>query len=160
VFANARAATALASASSAVVLADARALTISAYALFAIVGALLADRRHLQSALCLLLLLNANSPHSLLLRQVEPALLASPSSLTERPLLRPQAGEARSAGSCGLSRGSEARASPSILVEQQPVLALRGSEARASPSSLTEKQRVLALVGRAEEASHGRLRQA
>ena len=40
-------------------------------------------------------------------------------------------GEATSAGSCGLSRGSEAR---------------------ASPSSLTEKQRVL--VGLAEEARH------
>ena len=99
VFANARAATALAFASSAVVFADARALTLAAYALFAIVGALLADPRHLQSALCLLLLLNATSPHSLLLRQVDPALLASPSSLTGRPLLRPQAGEARSAGS-------------------------------------------------------------
>ena len=40
-------------------------------------------------------------------------------------------GAATSAGSCGLSRGSEAR---------------------ASPSSLTEKQRVL--VGLAEEARH------
>ena len=112
-------------------LTDARAPTLAAYVLFAIVGALLADPRHLQSALCFLLLLNATSPHSLLLRQVDPALLASPSSLTGRPLLRPQAGEARSAGSCGLSRGSEAR---------------------ASPSSLTEKQRVL--VGLAEEARH------
>ena len=109
--ADARAATALAIASSAIVLADARAPTISAYALVAIVGALLADPRHLQSALCLFLLLNETIQHSLLLRQVDPALLASPSSLTGRPLLRPQAGEARSAGSCGLSRGSEARTS-------------------------------------------------
>ena len=115
--------------------------------------ALLADPTHLQSALCLLLLLNKTIQHFLPLPQVDPpALLASPSSLTGRPLLRPQAGEARSAGSCGLSRRSEARASPSSLVEQQPVLALRGSEARASPSSLTEKQRVL--VGLAEEARH------
>ena len=137
VLADARAATALACASFAVVLTDARAPTLAAYALFAIVGALFADPRHLQSALCFLLFLNATSPHSLRLRQVDPALLASPSSLTGRPLLRPQAGEARSAGSCGLSRGSKAR---------------------ASPSSVAEKQRVL--VGCAEEARHGRLRQA
>ena len=127
VLADARAATALALASDAIVLADARAPTISAYALVAIVGALLADPRHLQSALCLLLLLNETIQHSLLLRQVDPpALLASPSSLTGRPLLSPQAGEATSAGSCGQSRGSEARASPSSLTEKQRVLALVG----------------------------------
>ena len=142
--------------------------TLSAYALFAIVGALLADPRHLRSALCLLLLLNETIQHSLLLLQIDPpALLASPSSLTGRPLLSPQAGEATSAGSCGQSRRSEARAflssltetprpraSPSSLTEQQRVLALRGSEARASPSSLTEKQRVL--VGLAAEAHKAR----
>ena len=47
-FADARAATALASASSSVVFADARAPTLSAIVLLSIVGALLADRRHLQ----------------------------------------------------------------------------------------------------------------
>ena len=55
VLADARAATALAFALVTVVLTDARAPTLSAYALFAIVGALLADPRHLQSALCFLL---------------------------------------------------------------------------------------------------------
>ena len=44
-------------------LADARAPTLSAYALFAIVGALLADPRHLLSVLCFLLLL-ADEPVS------------------------------------------------------------------------------------------------
>ena len=48
VFADARAVTALALAFYAVVFANARAPTLSAKALFAIVGALLADRRHLQ----------------------------------------------------------------------------------------------------------------
>ena len=62
-FANARAATALAFASSAVVFADARAPTLSAKVLLSIVGALLADRRHLSSALCFLLLL-ADEPVS------------------------------------------------------------------------------------------------
>ena len=47
-FANARAATTLASASYAVVFADARAPTLSAKVLLSIVGALLADPRHLQ----------------------------------------------------------------------------------------------------------------
>ena len=69
VLANARAATALASASDAVVLANARAPTLSAYALFAIVGALLADPRHLQRPFVFL----AASPWD------DPALLASPS---------------------------------------------------------------------------------
>ena len=48
VFADARAATALASVSSAVVFANARAPTLSTKVLLSIVGALLADRRHLQ----------------------------------------------------------------------------------------------------------------
>ena len=48
VLADARAATALASVSSAVVFANARAPTLSAKVLLSIVGALLADRRHLQ----------------------------------------------------------------------------------------------------------------
>ena len=78
VFANARAATALAFTSSAVVLADARAPTLSAYALFAIVGALLADPSHLQPFLCFFLLLDETSKHALDLRQDKPALLASP----------------------------------------------------------------------------------
>ena len=89
-FANPRAATALAFAFDAVVLADSRAPTLSAIALFAIVGALLADPRHVQTSLCFFLLLDETSKHSLLLRQDKPALLASPSSLKEIPLLCPK----------------------------------------------------------------------
>ena len=115
--ADARAATALVSASLAVVLADARNATLSARVLCAIVVALFADPQHLQSALCFLLLLDETSQHSMLLRQ------------DERAPFR-QAGwgffysahEPVSAGSCGLSTGSEAQASPSSLTEKQGVL--------------------------------------
>ena len=90
VLADARAATALAFASLAVVFADARAPTLSAIALFAIVGALLADPSHLQTSLCFFLLLDVTSKHALDLRQDKPALLAPPSILKEIPLLSPK----------------------------------------------------------------------
>jgi hypothetical protein len=142
VLADARAATALAFASFAVVLADARAATLSAYALFAIVGAFLADPRHLQTSLCFLLLLDETSEHSLLLRQDKPALLASPSSLKEIPLLSPKAGESWLLWAERRKRGSGVSVKPDGEATSACRLS-RGIEAQASPSSLTEKQRVL-----------------
>ena len=117
--ADARAATALACASLAVVLADARAPTLSASASLAIVRALLVDARHLQSALCFLLILDETSQQSLLLRQDKATLCLS------------------------VKLEGVSSAQP----KSRRLLALLGqakeARLRKSPSSSTEKQRVL-----------------